>query len=348
MMTLRQWSADDARVPIATTWTVDELGRALGLEALYTRQSPQKLKVLREHALIESARSSNRIEGVEVEPARMATLVFGTPIYRDRNEEEVAGYQKALSLIHESWTELQVTEETICRLHQLARGEVWDAGKYKERAEPIIERRPGQQDRVRFMPVAAGAPTQAAMGELVSAYQAIHRDRRISPLVIMAGVVLDFLCIHPFRDGNGRASRLLTVLLCYHAGAHVGRYISIERIIEQDQDRYYESLEQSSSGWHDGRHNPWPFVNYMLWILKQAYRELEQRVGQTKGPAGEKTAMITDAIMQQTGPFSVSDLQRACPGVSMDMIRTVLKRLKGDKVECLGRGQSAKWQRKAK
>src|SRR5579862_1671080 len=126
------------------------------------------------------------------------------------------------------------------------------------------------------MPTEAGKATEDAMAELVAAYDTARRDRRISPLVLMAGVVLDSLCIHPFRDGNGRVSRLLTLLLCYYSGAEVGRYISIERIIEQNKDRYYETLQQSSTGWHEGRHNPWPFVNYMLWVLKEASKELEQ------------------------------------------------------------------------
>jgi Fic family protein len=346
MMTLRQWSADDARVPMATTWALEELGRAMGLQELFTRQSPQKLKVLREHALIESAQSSNRIEGVEVDPARMGTLVFGAPMYRDRNEEEVAGYQKALTPIHESGRSLAVTQETIRRLHQLSRGKVWDAGQYKERAEPIIERRPGQDDRVRFMPVAAGAATEAAMAELVAAYDTISRDRRVSPLVLMAGVVLDFLCIHPFRDGNGRTSRLLALLLCYRAGAEVGRYISLERIIEQNKERYYETLQQSSSGWHEGRHNPWPFVNYMLWIVMQAYQEFEQRVGETAEPMGAKAQLIREVIGRQAGSFSVGDLERLCPGVGRDWIRMVLRKLRDEnRVRSFGHGAAARWER---
>ena len=346
MMTLRQWSLEDARVPVATTWMLEELGRSVGMQELFTRQSPQKLKVLRESALIESAQSSNRIEGVEVDRDRVATLVFGSPIYRDRNEEEVAGYQKALTLIHQSGASLPISEDTLRRLHTLARGDVWDAGRYKEKAEPIIERRPGRDDFVRFMPVAAGAETESAMARLVSVYNEMSGDRRVGPLVLAAGTVLDFLCIHPFRDGNGRVSRLLMLLLHYHAGVEVGRYISLERIIEQNKERYYETLLQSSHGWHEARHNPWPFVNYSLWVLGQAYRELEQRVGETTEPRGAKEQTVRDAIARQAGSFRLSDIERACPGVGRDWIRAILRSMKqSGELSSSGRGAGSKWEK---
>src|SRR4051812_4611579 len=139
MMTLRQFSGDMPTVPTATAWLIGDLGAALGKQELFTRQSPQRLKVLREHALIESAVSSNRIEGVQVDDKRVATLIFGSPVLRDRDEEEVRGYRSALDLIHSDALTLAVTPTTIRRLHRLTRGEIWDAGKYKEKAEPIVE-----------------------------------------------------------------------------------------------------------------------------------------------------------------------------------------------------------------
>lgn len=126
----------------------------------------------------------------------------------------------------------------------------------------------------------------------------------------------------------------------------MGRYISLERLVEQNKERYYEVLEQSSEGWHEGKHDPWPTINFLLYILKQACTEFEQRLGKVKSPRGEKTALVEDAIARQTGPFRLSDLQDACPGVSVDLIRTVLKRLKGKTIECLGRGHAAQWRRK--
>lgn len=318
----------------------------LGRQELFTRQSPQKLSKLREHALIESAVSSNRIEGVTVEPGRVNTLIFGTPALRDRDEQEVRGYRDALNLVHARGRDLPVTEETIRQLHRTARGDVWDAGQYKQKAEPIVEHLPDGGTRVRFMPVEAGAPTEAAMAELVERCHLSVRDRVVPPLVAVGAFALDFLCVHPFRDGNGRVSRLLMLLLCYHAGAEVGRYVSLERLIEHSKDRYYETLEQCSQGWHERKHNPWPFINYVLWVLKTAYAEFEERVGQVKAPRGEKTEVVLRAIHRMHGDFTVSRLQDAAPGVGLDLIRRLLKRLRDQQqVECLGRGRDASWRK---
>ncbi len=348
MMTLRLFSDAAATVPLASTWLVGDLGVALGKQELFTRQSPEKLKVLREHALVESAVSSNRIEGVEVEQKRVATLMFGSPVLKDRDEEEVRGYRAALDLIHREGASLAVTELNICQLHQLARGEIWDAGKYKQKAEPIIERFPGGRSRVRFMPVEAGPATEAAMAELVERWNNLLRDQRVNPLIILAGFSLDFLCIHPFRDGNGRVSRLLMLQQAYHAGAEVGRYISLERLIEQNKQRYYETLEQSSQGWHEGRHNPWPFVNYVLWVLKEAYKEFEQRVGEIGEPFGAKAELVRQAIYRQQGSFRVADLERACPTVGRDWIRNILRQMKAaGELRSFGHGAGARWERTA-
>ena len=135
----------------------------------------------------------------------------------------------------------------------------------------------------------------------------------------------------------------MLLLTAYHLGIEVGRYISLERLIEENKERYYETLRESSHGWHDGKHNPWPYIGYLLYTIKQAYDGFEERVGQTKTPRGEKTALVEATIVRQGGLFSVSDIRDACPGVGVDLIRKVLGRLKGDRIECLGRGQSARW-----
>jgi len=347
MLTLRQFAAKPETVPATTAWYLADLGEARGKEALFTKQSPQRLRVLREHALIESAVSSNRIEGVEVDRARIGTLVFGRPRLRDRNEEEVRGYRNALTLVHEQGGRLPVSEATILELHRLARGETGDAGRYKAVNSDIIERYPDGRERVRFKTVAA-ARVGEAMRELITLWEQCLEERWVHPLIALAAFNLDFLYIHPFRDGNGRASRLLLLLQCYHLGYDVGRYISLERLIEQNKERYYETLEQSSQRWHDGQNDPWPYVNYIFFILKTAYREFEERVGQTTSPKGAKTELIMRTIARTSGPFRVADIQRECPGVSLDMIRQVLKNLRSLKeVECLGRGQTAQWRKTA-
>ena len=347
-MTLRQFSSKPETVPAITSWYLTDLGEARGKQELFTKQTPQRLKVLREHALIESAVSSNRIEGVTVDQNRVRSIVLSKAPLQDRDEEEVRGYRNALKLIHEQAEKLTVAEDTVLRFHKLAKGVIWDAGKYKERTSDIIERYPDGTIRIRFKTVTPDK-IPLYMSELTDRWSQCLRERWVHPLIAMAAFNLDFLCIHPFRDGNGRVSRLLLLLQCYHLGYEAGRYISIERIIEQSKDRYYETLEQSSQGWHEGKHDPWPYINYVLYTLKTAYHEFEERVGQLRSPKGAKTEMIISAIERTPGTFRIADIQRECPGASVDMIRKVLKKLRENGwVECLGRGQNAQWQRKAK
>jgi Fic family protein len=346
MNTLRLLSHAATTVPAATSWYFSDLGEARGQQELFTRQAPQRLKTLREHALIESTVSSNRIEGVTVEPGRVRELILGQPLLRDRDEEEVRGYRDALTLIHENPAGLPVSDATIQKLHALTRGEIWDAGKYKDKDGDIIERYPDGSERVRFRTVAA-AETPARVAELVADWQRCLDERWIHPLIALAAFNLDFLCIHPFRDGNGRVSRLLLLLQCYHLGYEVGRYISLERLIEQNKARYYETLEQSSRGWHEGKHDPWPYINYVLFILKTAYKEFAERVGDIKAPRGAKTDRIVAAIGRFVGEFTVSQLEQACPGISRDMIRRVLREQQAAGViECQGRGPAARWRKK--
>ena len=345
MMTLRQLAAEPPTLPTRTTWYLTDLAEARGKQELFTRQSPQKLKVLREHALIESAISSNRIEGVEVDKSRVATLIFGKPALRDRDEEEVRGYRDALKLIHESGAKLPISEATIKKLHQLCRGEIWDAGVYKEKDVDIIQTYADGRSRVRFKTVSA-SKTPKAMAEMIELWQRGRKEKWLPPLALAAALNLDFLCIHPFRDGNGRVSRLLFLLACYHCGIEAGRYISLERLIEQSKERYYEVLEQSSQRWHEGKHDPWPTMNFLLFILTQACKEFEQRVGQLKSPRGEKTEAVLAAIGRQISTFRVADLQAECPGVGLDLIRRILGRLqKEKKVKALGTGRGAKWEK---
>jgi Fic family protein len=212
--------------------------------------------------------SSYRIEGVVADQARVGTIVFGHKQLRDRAEEEIRGYRDALKWIHEQGAKLLISEETIRELHRLTTG-IGDAGQYKEKDSDIIEKSPDGRQRVGFQTVPA-SETATKMCELVSLWKDCFEERRIHPLILLAGMNLDFLCIHPFRDGNGRVSRLLLLLQCYHLCLEVGRYVSLER---GDKERYYETLEQSSQHWHEGTHDSWPYINYILFILKSAYLE---------------------------------------------------------------------------
>ncbi len=164
------------------------------------------------------------------------------------------------------------------------------------------------------------------------------------PLLALGAFNLDFLCIHPFRDGNGRVSRLLFLLQCYHLGFEVGRFISLERLIEQQKERYYETLQLSSQGWHEGKHDSWPYINFLLYTLIDAYKEFERRVGATASPKGAKTELVHQAVMAQLGDFRLRDILRACPGVGRDWIRALLADLKQQgEIICRGRGPAARW-----
>ena len=333
-------------MPPATAWYLSDLGEFRGKQELYTRQSPQRLKALREHALIESAVSSNRIEGVTLEPARVRdVLISPKPLFRDRDEEEVRGYRDALTWIHQDAKRIPISNETVKRLHAITRGQVWDAGLYKERDGDIIERYADGSERVRFRTESA-KQTLAAMDQLIADWQNCLEERWVPPMIALAAFNLDFLCIHPFRDGNGRVSRLLWLLQSYQIGLEVGRYISLERLVEQNKQRYYETLERSSLGWHEGKHDPWPYINYVLSIIKAAYQEFVERVGETSEPRGSKTQLVLEVIGNMSGTFSLTDLERACPGVSRDMIRRILNTQRGQMVDCLGRGPGALWQKR--
>ena len=201
---------------------------------------------------------------------------------------------------------------------------------------------------MRFKTVSA-VDTPKFLKNIVDLYNEAIKDCKIPPFVLLAAFNLDFLCIHPFRDGNGRVSRLLLLLQCYHLGIEVGRYISLERLIEQHKERYYETLGQSSWGWHEGKHDPWPYINYLLSILKTAYSELEDRIGRIKSPRGAKTELVQRAVRNLSSEFTLADLEKICPGVSRDMVRRVLRDLRANgEIECLGRGPGAPWRKRQK
>jgi Fic family protein len=345
MLTLKRLSRTNLDIPGGTSWYLADLSEFKGKQALFTHQAPQRLKALRESALIESAVSSNRIEGVTLDKDRTKAVLQGAkPLFRDRDEEEVRGYREALSLLHGITKASAINESRILKLHRMVRGKIWDAGKYKDKDGDIIETYSDGRSRVRFKTVSAKA-TPKAMKELIESWIDCNKDRSIHPLIAMAAFNLDFLCIHPFRDGNGRVSRLILLAQCYELGFEVGRYISIERLIEQNKVRYYETLEDCSQGWHEGKNNPWPYINFILNMLKQAYLEFESRVGNLDVPRGSKTEMVLAAIARMQNEFTLVQLEQACTGVSRDMIRKVLADQKEKSVASIGRGPAALWRK---
>jgi Fic family protein len=321
---------------------IHRLGEARGRQDLFLRQYPEQLNTLRTHALVESTESSNRIEGVVAAPGRVADLVVRNAQPRDRSEQEIAGYRDALHLVHESNADMGLTENVVLQLHQmLYRYQPGSGGRWKSTDNEIVERdATGAVVRVRFTPTSAVATPQA-MADLVAHYRGAADGRLAAPLVLPPLAVLDFLCIHPFADGNGRVSRLLSLLLLYHFDYQVGRYISLERIIEESRSTYYDALERSSQGWHEHSHDAHPWLEYFWGVLIRAYGEFEERVATLKG---SKTDQIRAAVTRRVGAFGIADIERDAPGVSRDMVRHVLRQMREEgrlRVEGVGRG--AKW-----
>lgn len=344
MMTFRK-GLRDFKLPLSTVWLMNDIAEAKGRQDLYTKQSPQILKALREMAVVESVESSNRIEGVTVAPDRLRPLVLGNTRPRDRSEEEIQGYRNALKRIHTGADELTIVPDTLRDLHRTIQEGGGDAGQWKAADNDIIEFRPGEPPRVRFRTLAV-KKVPKAVEEMCLLYQHALDQEHVPPLVAVACLALDFLCIHPFRDGNGRVSRLLTVLALYHHDIEVGRYISLERLIEESKEDYYAVLQTSSTGWHEGKHDLLPWLNYFLAIVRRAYVQFEDRAGQVKSPKGAKTELVLRAINAQIGEFRMADLERACPGVGRDWIRAILAGLrKQGELACQGRGPAARWRR---
>ncbi|WP_353151650.1 Fic family protein [Chryseobacterium sp.] len=320
------------------------LGEYQGKQQLYTTQSPEALKGLRQIAVLESTESSNRLEGVVVAPSRLKSLVIRNVAPKSRSEQEIAGYRDALALIHESAENMAFNEGVVQQLHALLYHYMpQGGGRWKAANNDIIERYSDGASRLRFQPVAAHL-TPMAMADL-SRYYATSLDQHLAdPLVLVPLAMLDFLCIHPFSDGNGRMSRLLILLMLYRFDYAVGRYISLERIFESTKEGYYETLEASSQGWHQGQHDVKPWLDYFWGALLRAYREFEERVGTIERGRGSKGDRVRADVLGRTLPFSISEVEAACPGVSRDMVRQVLRALKSEGlIESTGKGRGAKW-----
>ncbi len=326
--------------------TMRSLGEFRGRQMLYTDQFPEVLDTLRRVAIVQSTESSNRIEGITVASGRVEALVSKKAKPRDRSEQEVAGYRDVLASIHANHINLQMSPKLILDWHRtLYRFTDETGGKWKEKDNAILEVRPDGRQVMRFKPVSA-LKTPEFMDHLLALFGEAIDKKETDPLLLIATFILDFECVHPFKDGNGRIGRLLTLLLLYHAGYEVGRYISLERIIEESKETYYDALNKSSHGWHESKHDLRPWWNYFLGMLTAAYKEFEDRVGTITSARGAKREMVQRAIERLPKLFVIGDLKRACPGVSYPTLQRALADLRKErKVRCLGRGPDATWER---
>ncbi len=335
-------------VPMSTVRSIGLLGEYKGKQQLFEKQSPQMLSALREAARVQSIESSNRIEGVVAAPGRVADLAAEKTTPRDRSEQEIAGYRDVLSTVHANALGMELAAGLILQLHRdMYQFSPAPGGAWKSTPNDIVDVLPDGAHRLRFAPVAPEF-VDAAMHELVTGYRSVASVAQIDSLIAVPAFVLDFLCIHPFADGNGRLSRILNLMLLYQSGYDVGRYISLEKVIEDSKETYYEALEASSEGWHEGRHDLVPWLQYSHGVLIAAYVEFEQRVGKMGTGRGAKREMVIDCIRHLPATFRYADVERACPGVSRPTIVRVLGELrdKGE-IRCVKGGRDAMWERMA-
>ena len=326
--------------------TLRSLGEYRGKQALFFKQSPEALKSLQLVAKIESSESSNRLEGIELPHKKIEELVLKDTAPKSRSEQEIAGYRDALNLIHESGEHMPFTANVILQLHGiLCRYLANPGGRFKLTDNEIIENHPDGTKRVRFIPTKAHL-TPNAMEQLTQNYSHVIEGNKHDALILIPLAILDFLCIHPFTDGNGRMSRLLTLMLLYQCNYQVGRYISLERIFEDSKESYYETLEASSHHWHSDKQDVRPWLNYFWGVLLRAYREFEERVGVITTSRGSKTELIRAAVNRKMAPFSIGDIESDCPGTSRDMIRQVLRKMRDEgQISASSGGRGALWQK---
>jgi len=336
----------DTPLSHALLMAVRSLGEFRGRQVLYSEQSPEILETLRRVAMVQSTESSNRIEGITVAADRLEALVVKKATPKDRSEQEVAGYRDVLATIHANYHKLRLSTDLIQSWHkQMYRFTGESGGEWKKKDNAILEVLPDGRQVVRFQPVSALA-TAKSMERLVTLFNRAMNEGKADQLLLIASFVFDFECVHPFLDGNGRIGRLLTLLSLYQAGYEVGRYISLERIVEESKETYYESLLKSSHKWHDAQHDLRPWWNYFLGMLTAAYNEFELRVGTITSARGAKREMVRRSVERMTGRFTIGDLKRACPGVSYPTLQRALADLRRTrKVRCLGRGPNAEWER---
>jgi len=318
-----------------------------GKQELYLNAKPDVLNALMEIAKVQSTTSSNRIEGISTTDARMRELMSQKTIPRNRNEQEIAGYRDVLKTIHESHDFISITPNILLQLHRDLYSKLPQGigGHWKLNDNVIEETDASGNTFVRFHPASA-VETPAAIDSLCMAYRRAVDDARFDPLMLVPVFVFDFLCIHPFHDGNGRMSRLLTLLLLYRSGFMVGKYISLEMLIEESKAEYYESLQTSSAHWHENGCDMRPYVEYTLGIILKAYRELESRVKGLVTSRMSKAARIRAVVDATLGKVTKRDILAKCPDISTSMVEMTLKALLDDGViRKIGNGRAAAYVR---
>lgn len=323
------------------------LGEYKGKQALYFQQSPEILTALKNVAIVQSTESSNRIEKIVVTSKRLELLVREKVTPQDRSESEIAGYRDVLEIIHSSAEHMRLNNGLIMQVHRdLMQYATGAGGRWKAADNDITEELSNGEVFIRFKPV---PPFQvdAMMQDLNSGFQKKRDYGGVSDLILIAIYVLDFLSVHPFSDGNGRMARLLTLLLLYQAGYEVGRYVSLEKIIEESKEQYYDTLYQSSVDWHEGKNNLLPWIEYFLSVMIKAYQRFEERVGSLDRGRGWKARQVETIIKHMMADFTVSDIVDRCPGIAGPTIRQVLNKLSRDgQIESITMGRNARWRKR--
>lgn len=331
-------------LPMETVRLIGRINEYKGKQDLYKQQAPQTLNTLRDVAVIQSTKASNAIEGIFVTESRLHTIMAKTADPVDRSESEIAGYRDVLNLIHASARDIPINPNVLLQLHkELYKFVPVEGGRWKNVDNEISETFSDGTRRTRFVPVQA-FETPAAIQELCDSLKIRRQKEDVDPLILTSLFILDFLSIHPFNDGNGRMARLLTLLMLYQHGFEVGRYISLEKIVESRKEGYYESLRLSSIHWHENRQDPFPWVNYLLSIILSAYKELEDRVGLLSSATETKTVRIRRFIEGKIGSFTKTDIRSAHPDISEATIHRVLRELRDEgMIVSTGSGRNAKW-----
>lgn len=312
-----------------------------GKQDLYISAKSDTLSALLDIAKIQSTKASNRIEGIYTSDDRLHALVMEKAEPRSRSEEEIAGYREVLSTIHESYEYISIRPNNLLQLHRdlYSYGGKEIGGRFKNIDNIIAETDRDGIEHVRFTPTPA-FQTPEAVENLCRAFNEALDEGKYDALLLIPMFVLDFLSIHPFNDGNGRMSRLLTLLLLYRSGYIVGKYISIEMLIEKSKETYYEALKQSSTNWHTDGNNYQPFVSYYLGIIVKAYQEFQDRVEHLHGKTLSKPERIRQVFDKRLGKITKSDIATQCPDISLSTIERTLKEMldKGE-IQKVGSGR---------